>query len=206
MEGTASNLENRKVQALALVREKRLVRARDFAAAGLARTYLNRLLDDGLLTRIDRGLYALAEPPVSAAHMLAEVAKRTPKATIALLSALRFHDLGTQSPHQVWILLGPKDWAPTGGSLALRVTRAAEPCLSTGVEHHLIEGQDVLITNPGKTVVDCFKHRSKVGLDVAIEALRDAFAKRRTTPDELWRLAEICRVSTVIRPYLESMA
>ncbi len=196
--------ESGKAQALDLVREKRLVRARDFTAAGLARTYLSRLLEDGLLIRIDRGLYALAEPPVSAAHMLAEVAKRTPKAVIALLSALRFHDLGTQSPHRVWILLGPKDWAPTGGSVPLRVIRSAAPCLASGVERHSIEGQEVPITSPGKTVVDCFKHRSKVGLDVALEALREALARRLTTPDELWRLAAVCRVSTVMRPYLES--
>lgn len=129
------------------------------------------------------------------------------KGVIGLLSALQFHNLTTQTPHAVWMLLWPKDWAPTNPSVSLKIVRASGEALRAGIETHQIDGVPVPITSPAKTVADCFKHRKKIGLDVAIEALRDLINSRkgRAALNELWRYAEIDRVQTVMRPYIEAM-
>jgi predicted transcriptional regulator of viral defense system len=127
-----------------------------------------------------------------------------PKGVIGLLSALQFHELTTQTPHEVWLLLPSKAWAPTAPPVTLRIIRASETSLAAGVERHTIDGVIVPITSPAKTVADCFKYRSKIGLDVAIEALRDALRTKRATADAIWRFAAINRVATVMRPYLEA--
>ena len=124
---------------------------------------------------------------------------------VCLLSALRFHGLTTQSPHEVWLTLPSKAWAPKVKYPRLRIIRASGPALTAMVEEHRIEGVAVKIYSPAKTVADCFKHRSKVGLDVALESLRDAFRGRKTTMDELWAAARTCRMENVMRPYLESL-
>jgi predicted transcriptional regulator of viral defense system len=124
---------------------------------------------------------------------------------VCLLSALRFHGLTTQAPFEVWLALDRKARAPRGGSPSLRIVRMSGRALTTGVAEHRVEGVPVRVFNPAKTVADCFKYRNKIGLDVALEALRDAWRQRRVTMDELWRYAQVCRVSTVMRPYLESL-
>lgn len=193
-----------KARALEVARQRGIARARDFAAAGIPRVYLQRLRDEGLLIQAGRGLYQLPEAEFSAAHSLAEAARIVPRGTICLLSALQYHGLTTQTPHEIWMLLASKDWAPKSSSIAIKVVRASGEALTAGIERHIIESVPVPITTPAKTVADCFKHRSKVGLDVAIEALKDCVRTKRATADELWRHAAICRVQNVMRPYLEA--
>lgn len=123
---------------------------------------------------------------------------------ICLLSALRFHGLTTQDPHEVWMAIDFKAHKPSAASPALRVVRFSGPALIEGIEHHALEGVRVSVYSAAKTVADCFKYRNKLGVDVAIEALRDALRSRKTTVDQIHRFAKVCRVANVIRPYLES--
>jgi len=192
-------------RAIELARRKGVARARDFDAAGVPRVYLRRLEEEGILTRPSRGLYQLAGAKHSVAHSLAEAAQAAPKGIIGLLSALQFHELTTQTPHEVWLLLPSKAWVPTNPPVALRIIRANAASLAAGVKRHNIDGVSVPITVPAKTIADCFKYRTKIGLDVALEALRDALRKKRAIADEIWRFAEIDRVATVMRPYLEAI-
>jgi predicted transcriptional regulator of viral defense system len=201
MAAPASTLKSR---ALAVVRDRGIARARDFAAVGVPRAYLRRMQDEGILAQRGRGLYQLAEAELSAAHSLAEAARAVPHGVVCLLSALQFHELTTQTPREVWMLIGGKKWAPKRPPVALRIIRASGEALSAGIAHHAIERVPVPITVPAKTIADCFKYRSKVGLDVAIEALRDGLRKRRATVDDIWRFAAIDRVQNVMRPYLEA--
>jgi predicted transcriptional regulator of viral defense system len=128
-----------------------------------------------------------------------------PHGTVCLLSALRFHELTTQAPFEVWLAINGKARTPQEDILPLRIVYMSGQALSAGVEEHQIEGVPVRVYNPAKTVADCFKYRNKIGLDVALEALRDCWRKRRSTADELWHYAKICRVSNVMRPYLASL-
>lgn len=194
-----------KERALAIAKARGIARARDFGDAGVPRAYLRRLQDEGLLVRVGRGLYQLAETEWSKSHSLAEAARAVSHGVICLLSALQFHELTTQLPHEVWMLIGHKKWAPRNSSVSLRIVRATGEALTAGVEHHNIEQVRVPVTNPAKTVADCFKYRNKVGIDVAIEALRDCIGHRRATVDELWRFATVDRVHNVMRPYLQAI-
>ncbi len=191
-------------KAIKLARQKGVARTRDFDAIGVPRVYLQRLEKDGVLVRQSRGVYRLAGADISAAHSLAEAAKATPNGVIALLSALQFHELTTQTPHEIWMLLASKAWAPIDPPVKLRIMRASEATLQAGVERHKIDGVSVPITSPAKTVADCFKYRNKIGLDIALEALRDALRTKRASVDAIWRFAQLNRVATVMRPYLEA--
>lgn len=194
-----------KTLALEVARQRGIARARDFTAAGVPRVYLQRLRDDGLLIKTGRGLYQLPGAEFSASRSLAEAARSTPRGVICLLSALQYHGLTTQTPHEVWMLFGSKDWTPKSPPVAIKVMRASGEALSAGIEHHMLESVPVPITVPAKTVADCFKYRSKIGLDVAIEALKDCLRRKLANADELWRYATICRVHNVMRPYLEAI-
>jgi predicted transcriptional regulator of viral defense system len=191
---------------LELVREAGVLRPRDLDRCGIPRTYLSRLCTAGRLQRIARGLYVLPGSGVTEHHSLAEVCKRVPNGVICLLSALRFHELTTQAPFEVWLAIDEKAWRPRVAYPPLRIVRFSKPTLRTGVEEHQIEGVTVHVYCPAKTVADCFKYRNKIGLDVAIEALRECWRARRCTMDDLWHYADICRVQNVMRPYLESVA
>jgi predicted transcriptional regulator of viral defense system len=193
-----------KTRALQVARQQGIARARDFAAAGIPRVYLQRLRDEGELVQTGRGLYQLPEAKFSAAHSMAEAARVLPRGVVCLLSALQYHGLTTQTPHEVWMLLASKDWASRNPPVAIKVVRASGEALTAGIERHTIERVPVPITVPAKTVADCFKYRNKIGLDVAIEALKDCLRLRRATVDELWRYAAICRVQNVMRPYIET--
>src|SRR5688572_9847050 len=161
------------------------LRARDLDAAHIPRAYLARLCERGLLEKVDRGLYRLPDAPVTELHSLAEVAKRVPHATICLLSALGVHELTTESPHAVWILIARHARTPRLTQPALEIVRASGPAWSFGVETRVIEGVDVRLTTPAKTVADCFRYRRRVGLEVALAALRDYLRTRRGTIDDL---------------------
>jgi predicted transcriptional regulator of viral defense system len=187
------------------VRRKRIVRPRDLEALGISREYLLRLHRQGKLIRTGRGIYTLPDAAVTERHSYAEVAKRVPEAVLCLLSALAFHEFTTQSPAAVWIALGKGARKPAILSPSIRVVRLTEPSLSEGVEKHTVEGVPVRVYSAAKTVADCFKFRNKIGLDIAIEALKDCLRQKKATINDIYRYAKICRVSNVIRPYMESL-
>jgi len=191
---------------LELVRKANILRPRELDPYGIPRTYLSRLCAAGKLQRVGRGLYVLPGSGATEYHSLAEVCKRVPQGVVCLLSALRFHDLTTQSPFEVWLAIGEKSWRPRLEYPPLRIVRFSRTALTAGTEKHQIEGVTVHVYSPAKTVADCFKYRNKIGLDVAIEALRECLRARRCTMDDLWQYADICRVRNVMRPYLESLA
>ncbi|MBI1892781.1 MAG: type IV toxin-antitoxin system AbiEi family antitoxin domain-containing protein [Candidatus Rokubacteria bacterium] len=191
---------------LDLIRRAGVLRARDLDGLGIPREHLVRLMRRGQVERVGRGLYRLAGAGVGEHQSLAEACKLVPHGMICLLSALRFHGLTTQNPAEIWMAIGPKAWKPGGGSLALRIVRLSGPALAEGVEEHRIRGVTVHVYSAAKTVADCFKFRNKIGLDVALEALRDYRRAHRGGMDELWGFARICRVTRVMRPYLEALA
>ena len=188
-----------------LVRNHGLIRPRDLAPLGIPRVSLTRAIRRGELERIGRGLYGLPGRPVSAHGSLAEVARRVPKGVVCLLSALRFHGLTTQAPFEVWLAIENKAIAPKLDYPPLRIVRFSGAALTAGVEEHVVDGVAVRVTGVAKTVADCFKYRNKIGLDVALEALREAWREKRMTSDDLWRYAKVCRVANVMRPYMESL-
>jgi predicted transcriptional regulator of viral defense system len=188
-----------------LVRNQGLIRPRDLAPLGIPRVSLTRAVRRGELERIGRGLYGLPGRPVSAHGVLAEVASRVPKGVVCLLSALRFHGLTTQAPFEVWLAIENKAIAPKLDYPPLRIVRFSGAALTEGVEEHVVDGVTVRVTGVAKTVADCFKYRNKIGLDVALEALREAWREKRMTSEDLWCYAKVCRVANVMRPYLESL-
>jgi predicted transcriptional regulator of viral defense system len=190
---------------LRLLRERGMLRPRDLVRCDIPPDYLDRLHRRGLADRVTRGLYAWPDAEVSEHHSLAEAARLIPGGVVCLLSALRFHGLTTQSPHEVWLAIPSKAWAPKVKYPKIRIIRASGPSLTAMIEEHRIEGIVVRVTAPAKTVADCFKYRSKVGLDVALEALRDSLRDRKATMDELWDAARVCRMQNVMRPYLEAL-
>lgn len=187
------------------LRKAGATRARELEAAGFARTQIARLVSAGKLQKIGRGLYAPANYQGTENSALVAVAKRAPDVVFCLLTALRFHELTTQSPFEVWIAIANKDHPPRLEYPPLRTVRFSEASLDYGVEEKKVEGVVLRITSPAKTVADCFKFRNKVGLDVALEALRETWRARRFTMDELDRYARICRVQRVMRPFLEAL-
>ena len=191
---------------LALAERQPLLRARDLTAQALPTVVLSRLVAAGKLERVARGVYSLPGRALSEHRSLAEVALRAPRGVVCLLSALRVHGIGTQAPFEVWLAIPPHTPTPRLDQPSLRVVRMSGPALTEGVEPIDIDGVRVPVFNANKTVADCFKYRNKIGVDVALEALRDAWNGKRMTSDEIWHYAKIDRVANVMRPYLESLA
>ena len=191
---------------LKLVQRKHIIRAQDVDAAGIPRNYLLRLVKRGKLQKLGRGIYAAVTLPASEHISLLEVSRKVPKAVICLLSALQFHEIGTQVPHEIWIAIDVKAWAPQINSPAIRIVRFSGQALIFGVEHKRINGLEIRVFNPAKTVADCFKFRHKIGMDIALEALRDCYRQKKASMNELWEAAKICRVANVMKPYLESLS
>jgi len=189
-----------------LVRKQGVLRARDVSAQGLPRSYLQRLQEQGVIERLGPGVYASAGFEPTENHTLVEAALRVPQGVVCLLSALRFHQLTTQTPFQVWLAIAIHAWRPTASSPPLRIVHMGGAALTAGIEMHKIEGVNVPVFSAAKTVADCFKYRNKIGLDVALEALREFRASKDWQHDDLWRHAKICRVTNVMRPYLEVLA
>ena len=180
-------------------------RPRDLKRLGISFPVLERLVATGAAVKIGPGIYKLAGAEASELETIAMVASAVPDSIVCLLSALAIHEIGTQSPHQVWIALDRKARKPSRLGSLVRVVRFSGQMLSYGVESREIMGVPVRITSPARTVVDCFRYRKKIGIDIAIEALRDAIESRKATVDEIVRAAEVCRARTVIRPYLEAL-
>lgn len=192
-------------QALRLARRRRGATARDFAQAGIHRQVLTRLVASGQLERVSRGVYRLPNRTITEHDGLAVVAAAVPQGAITLLSALQFHQIGTQLPSQVWIALDRRARRPALKYPPLRIVRYSGAALVEGIETHRVEGQVVRIYSAAKTIADCFKYRNKVGLEVALEALREGWRARRFTLNELDRYARVCRVQHVMRPYIEAL-
>jgi predicted transcriptional regulator of viral defense system len=191
---------------LSLAKKRALLRARDVQDYAIPTAVLGRLVAAGKLERVNRGVYSLPGRSIGEHRSIAEVALRVPKGVICLLSALRLHDIGTQAPFEVWLAIPKNQPAPRIDEPSLRVIRMSGAALEEGVEERKIEGVDVRLFSAAKTVADCFKYRNKIGLDVAVEALREGWSQRKFKMDDLWRYATIDRVANVIRPYLEGVA
>lgn len=192
-------------QVLALTDKLGSVRAADLLEHDIGREYLSRMYHKGLLQRIARGRYALPDTEISAHHALALFANQVPGGVITLLSALAFHQIGTQNPHEVWAAVKARGYDPDLDYPKVRYHYYSGAAYEKGIETHRIDGVDVKIYSPAKTVVDCFRMRNKVGLDVALEALKEGWRDRRFTADELMLLAKECRIATVIQPHFEML-
>ena len=190
---------------LDLVKRLGLVRPKDLNQHGIPVIYLRRLLHRGELVQPARGVYAVAGHEPTLHHSLAMVSKRIPRGVVCLLSALAYHEIGTQLPSVVWLAIDQRSRPLVTTDLPAKIVRFSAQSLVEGVEEHSVEGVTTRITNPAKTVADCFKFRNKVGLDIAMEALRDAWRKRKVTMAELDRFAATNRVTHVMRPYLEML-
>ena len=189
-----------------LLMQKTLLRPNDAVSSGYSRMYLTQLAKRGELRKIGRGLYASPLRKETEESGLAEIATKHPRSVVCLLSALSLHGLTTQAPHEVWLAVGSKERAPKMDYPPIRVVRFGGDTLTEGSEVKVIEGIPVQITNVPKTIADCFKFRNKIGLDVALEALKEAWRDKRVNMDDLWHYAQLCRVQNVMRPYLESLA
>ena len=201
-----SRMQASKEIILAMANQRGILRARDLGELNVPRVELARLVDEGRLLQLSRGLYSLPDRVVTEQASLAEVATKFPKAIFCLLTALQMHELTTQSRHQVWLAVDVKARAPKMKYPPLKVVRFLGEALESGVDTKVIDGVvNVSVTCIEKTIVDCFKYRNKIGIDIAIEALHEAWHSKRISMDKVWEYAKICRVNNVMRPYLESL-
>jgi predicted transcriptional regulator of viral defense system len=196
---------SQKTRALDLLKAKGMLRLKDFIAENIEPETLARLVREGHVHRPARGLYQLSDAPIDAAHTLAEAATLVPKGIICLISALQFHALTLQMPSAVWMAIGRTAWKPAISYPPIRFVRFNEWAMTAGVEQHPIQSRYISITNPARTIVDCFRYRNKIGIDVAMEGLREGIRRRKSTPDQLWQYAEKARVWTIMRPYVETV-
>lgn len=193
-----------KQQILELAGRSGIVSAAEVRSRGIHSEYLRQLCDEGRIIRIERGLYRLPDAEVAAQHGLVQVSKSVPGGILCLLSALRFHEIGTQIPHEAWLAIERRAARPRNKQIRMRIVRFSGKAFTEGIGEHVIEGEPVRIYSPAKTVADCFKYRNKIGLDVALEALKDVLRSRTCSTDELWKYAKVCRVTRVMRPYMEA--
>jgi predicted transcriptional regulator of viral defense system len=198
-------MKSRSIKMLTLARSQ-ILRPREMASFGVSRKRLSSLVASGDLVKTGRGLYISPDFELTEHHSLAEVAKRFPQAVICLLSALQFHELSLEMPHEIWIALPKGARIPRPKDLQLRVIRISEPAFSADIKTHLIEGIEVKIYTPAKTIADCFKFRNQNTTAVAYEALQNAWKERKVTSSELACSAKTCRVYNVMRPYLETLS
>ena len=189
-----------------LLRSAGTLRSRELVEAGITRSELSRMVVAGQLVRVARGLYAMPGFQSSENGALVAVAKRAPDVVFCLLTALRIHDLTTQAPFEVWIAIGNKSHPPRLAYPLLRTVHFSEAALTSGIETRRVDGVKIQVTSVAKTVADCFKYRNKIGIDVAVEALKDFTRTHRGGANALARFARICRVSRVMQPYLDSIA
>ncbi len=192
-------------KAIDILKKRGIVKSSEFTDRGIPRVYITRLVRRGFARKVSRGLYEYAARDTTAMTTIALVCKKIPDGVICLLSALEFHDITTQMPRSVWVATERGTRIPRLNELPVRIMRFSGPAMKEGIEIHKIEGVTIKVFNITKTVADCFKFRNKVGLDVALEALREVRRKKLATSDDLWRFAKICRVSNVMRPYMEAI-
>ena len=188
------------------LKKRGVLKTQEILKLGISKEYLRKLHKKGMINRIARGFYVLPSYEFSAMQSITEVSKQVSKGVICLLSALRFHGFTTQNPFEVWIAIERRAWKPQiDGTTQVRYMRFSGEAFTSGVQIKLVDNIKVKVYSPAKTIVDCFKYRNKIGLEVALEALREGWSEKLFTMDELWKYAKICRVGNVIRPYIESM-
>jgi len=190
---------------LELALRQRLLSSADVRAHGWSPQLLIKLEQSGKLQRITRGLYSLPDGPITEHQSLIEICRRVPKAVVCLLSALQFHEIGTQLPFEVWIALPEATQTPALDNPAVRIARLRGEAYSEGIETLVEHGSTIRVYSVAKTITDCFKFRHKVGLDVALEALKDAWRQRKIDMDQVTHFARINRVDKVMQPYLEAV-
>ena len=191
---------------LELAGRQSVIRPKDLDGLGIPRNYLGRLTRVGKLEKVGRGLYSFPDSGATENRTLLEVCKKIPRAVVCLSSALRFHELTTENPFEVWIALKRGTWTPRTGYPPIRVVRYSGQSFDFGIAEYPVEGGKIRIYTPAKTVADCFKFKSKVGTELAVQALRESFRQKKATMDELWTAAKVCRVANVMRPYMESLS
>ena len=200
------SITTQKEQAQLIARRNGILSASEARRSGIHSQILFRLVAEGVLERVGPGRYRLTDAPISEHHSLILAATAIPNGIICLFSALNFHNIGTTVPSSVWIALDRRARIPTVPWPPLRVVRFGGTSLTAGVEIHTLEGTPVHVYGVAKTIADLFKYRNKIGLDVALEALKEVWSNGRVQMDELMDFARICRVERVIRPYLEAVA
>lgn len=198
---------DKKQKVLKLAKSKGYIRPKDVEKYGISKQYLYLLYKENKIIKISRGIYSLPEEPDTAHLTLMEAAKKVPAGVFSLISALSFHELTTQLSYVIWMTLPKKTHRqkPSFDYPPLELTYVSEPAFSYGIEKHLIKGVNLQIYSPAKTIADCFKFRNRVGLDVAIEALKDCLKQNKATRDEIYKASKICRVWNIIRPYMEAI-
>lgn len=190
-------------QVIKIIKEKGTVCGSDLEEVGISRTTLPYMAKRGILRRIARGIYTLADHFPSL-EGFAEVMRSAPESVICLLSALQFHELTTQMPFETWVAIERNATKPKVANV--RIVRLTGKAFSEGIETHKQEGLTVRVYSPAKTVVDCFKFRNKIGIDVAREAMVDCLSQKKASRDEIWQYAKICHMANIIRPYLEMVS
>ena len=190
---------------LDLASQRGLLRASHLQELGIARVVLSRLTASGQLERVGRGVYRLPDAQGAEHESLATIAVKVPQAVFCLLTALQIHELTTQLPRQVWIAMPQGSHVPKMDYPPVKMVQFSGEAYAQGIEAVRADQVELRVYGVAKTIADCFKHRNKVGLDVAIEALREALAANKTNANDLWRFAKICRVANVMRPYLEAL-
>jgi predicted transcriptional regulator of viral defense system len=194
-----------RTRALDLLKTKGMLRLRDFIAEHIEPETLARLLRDKKIVRPARGLYQLPDVQIGAAHTLIEATALVPKGIVCLISALQFHTLTLQMPSKVWMAIERTAWKPAISYPPIRFVRFSGWAMTDGVERYSIQSRKISITNPARTIVDCFRYRNKIGIDIAMEGLREGIRHRKCTPDQLWQYAKKARIWTVMRPYVEAV-
>jgi predicted transcriptional regulator of viral defense system len=189
-----------------LAKKTGVLRPRDLVAKGIPGDYLWQLHKRGIMDKVGRGLYVLADSEPGEYQTMAEACKRVPHGVVCLLSALQFHGITTQAPFEIWLAIDNKAKGLRVDRPAIRTVRFSGLALTSGIEEHKISGVPVRVYNPAKTVADCFKYRNKIGLDVCLDALRDCRRSGICTTDDLWQYAKICRVGNVMKPYMEAIS
>ncbi len=196
---------SKREQIIEMFNQYDILRPRDIEAVGISGIYLNKLYNDGVLDRHGRGLYTLKNADFDQNKTLVEACKKIPNGVVCLLSALQFHELTTELPFEIWIAIDRNAHKPKYDYPPVRIFRFSELALTFGVKEYQINNSKVKVFTPAKTVADCFKYRNKIGIDVAIEALREVWSSKKATMNELYEAAKVCRVHNVMRPYMESL-
>ena len=192
-------------RAVAHLQATGMSRLSELTAEGITAATVSRLEREGVLVRLARGLYQMADASMDVNHTLAETSKLVPKGVVCLTSALAFHGLTDLIPPKVWIAIGPKEWRPTFEYPPVRFARFSGPRLLLGVESHIIDGVSVPIFGVAKTVADLFRYRQTVGVNVALEGLREALRQKKASPSEIAREAADAKVWKIMEPYMSAL-
>lgn len=194
------------VQLLEMMNELPFVQTKNLEDHGIPRVMLTRLVRKGLIARVGPGLYRSPNGPEFENESLSEVARRVPRAVFCLLTALEFHHIGTSTPNEVWISLPKGSHAPSFEKPPTRMSQFSDASFLAGIEKYNLDGIEISVYSKGKTVADCFKYRNQIGIDVAVEALRDVRERNLVSVDELLKFAKVCRVEKIMTPYLEMLS